>query len=116
MTAKPWKHLHRRGRELFRIITSDFCLAPHHFIALRVACECLDRLEGCRARLAREGLTTKDKWGQVKIHPLVAAERDSRGQFIQALAQLGLDEEDIAERTPARRPGQFRVVSGQKGR
>jgi phage terminase small subunit len=50
-----------------------------------------DRMLKARAHLERDGLATKDKWKQIKPHPLLAAERDARGQVIQALRALSLD-------------------------
>jgi len=61
-------------------------------------------------------LTYKDRFGKPKAHPLLAPERDARGQFITALTALGLDESDLPQRMAPPRAGGLRVLPGQKGR
>jgi hypothetical protein len=51
-----------------------------------------------RARLAREaidkaGMTFIDKAGQLKAHPLLSVERDSRAAFLTAMRLLNIDVE-----------------------
>jgi hypothetical protein len=36
-------------------------------------------------------MTTVDRFGQMKSHPLLPVERDSRAQYLAALKQLCLD-------------------------
>ncbi len=116
MPDRPPKHLRRRGCELWRVITSNFSLAPHHTPILRTLCETADRLETCRARLSKEGLTFKDKWGQLKPHPLVAAELAYRNQLTTIYGTLGLDEGEVAGKVATQRPGQLRAIRGGKAR
>lgn len=116
MSERPPKHLRRRGSELWKVITSNFVLQPYHVPILRSLCECADRLEACRSRLTKEGLTQRDRWRQLKPHPLVAAELAYRAQLTTIYNTLGLDEGAIAEKAPTPRPGQLRVLPGQKGR
>ena len=111
MTERPPKHLRRRGCELWRVITSNFSLQPHHTPILRTLCETADRLETCRARLSKEGLTTKDRWGQLKPHPLVAAELAYRTQLTSIFNALGLDEGEVASKVPTQ---QLRAIRGGK--
>ena len=115
MSERAPKHLRRRGSELWRVITGSFVLEPYHVPILRSLCECADRLEACRSRLSKEGLTVKDRWGKLKPHPLVSAELAYRAQLTTIYASLGLDEGSIAGKAPIPRPGQLRVLPGQKG-
>jgi phage terminase small subunit len=103
--------LRRRGCELWRVITSNFSLQPYHVPILRTLCETADRLETCRARLSKEGLTFKDKWGQLKPHPLVAAELAYRNQLAAIFGALGLDEGEVASKVPTQ---QLRAIRGGK--
>jgi len=116
MGPKPPETLRKQGKTLWRFVTSNFFPEAHHLAVLRVACEALDRYAACRARLDREGLTYKDRFGKPKAHPLLAPERDARGQFITALTALGLDESDLPQRMAPPRAGGLRVLPGQKGR
>jgi phage terminase small subunit len=66
-------------------------------IILRTAAEAFDRMRSCRAAIDRDGETVLDRWQQTKAHPLLAAERDARSQFLLALKQLNLDLEPIGK-------------------
>lgn len=57
---------------------------------LRSGLHALDRAEAAEAQLARDGLTTTDRWGQSKIHPAAAVARDFRAQWLSALRALNL--------------------------
>lgn len=51
----------------------------------------------------KEGLTIKDRFGQVKAHPLCSVIRDARAQKLAALKALNLDLEPL--RNGPGRPG-----------
>ena len=53
------------------------------------------RNQAIRDAIDEQGLTVMDRWGQPKAHPLLAAERDTRAQYLAALKQLNLDVEPI---------------------
>ena len=70
---------------------------------LRTALEALDRALSSTAAIAVEGMTFKDRFGQPRPHPLLAAERDARAQYLAGLRMLNLDLEPRRERPG--RPG-----------
>lgn len=115
MAERPPKHLRRRGSELWRVVTKDFVLQPHQVPILRTLCECADRLESCRSRLTKEGLTIRDRWDKLKPHPLVSAELAYREQLTKIYASLGLDENEVASKAAGRPPGNLRAIPGGKG-
>ena len=115
MGDRPPKHLRRRGCELWKVITSNFSLEPYHIPILRTLCETADRLEACRSRLTKEGLTIRDRWNKLKPHPLVSAELAYREQLTKIYNTLGLDEGEIAAKTVIPRPGGLRAIPGGKG-
>jgi phage terminase small subunit len=55
--------------------------------------------------VAKEGMTTTDRFGQSKVHPAVLVERDSRAAMLSALKQLGLEDEPASTKQPGRQPG-----------
>lgn len=57
---------------------------------LEQAARCYDRAEEARRMLDREGVVTKDRWGQRKPHPAATVERDARAQLLAALRQLNI--------------------------
>lgn len=87
---RPPKHLSSIARKLWR----DTCAAhtvidPNQFALLRAACESFDRANEAREILAREGLTIRDRFQQLKAHPAASIERDARASMIQAFRALG---------------------------
>ena len=64
---------------------------PGQLAILDTALAAWDRWQQCRAILDRDGLTTVDRWGQKKAHPLCSVERDSRAAYLSGLKLLGVD-------------------------
>lgn len=58
---------------------------------LRVSLEAHQRSRECRESIAIHGQMLTDKFGQQKINPLIAAERDARAAFMQGLKLLKLE-------------------------
>jgi phage terminase small subunit len=48
--------------------------------------------------IREEGASTRDRWGQVKSHPLLTVERDARAQFLAAMRQLNFDLEPLRDK------------------
>lgn len=70
---------------------------------LELYCRRFDRARECRIQIKREGATIRDRWGQVKPHPLLATERDAIAGMLAALRALNLDLEPLHDRPG--RPG-----------
>jgi len=66
-------------------------------LLLQTALEAFDRMRRCQDRIARDGEAVKDRFGQLKAHPLLAAERDARSQMLAALRQMNLDVEPLRD-------------------
>ena len=64
---------------------------------LSVGLEALDRYRLCQKAIAKDGAVLIDRFGQQKPHPLLAAERDARSQFLQAMKALNLDIEPLRD-------------------
>lgn len=90
--------LTREGRSLCRKLMRDYEIEDAAgTIILRTTFEAFDRMKSCQSAIARDGETVRDRWGQVKPHPLLSAERDARAQFLAGLRQLNLDVEPIGK-------------------
>lgn len=87
------RHLSSRSRRLYRSLVADYRLdrEPHALETLRLALEALDRAEQAREALARHGTTFTDRFGQPRVRPEVAIERDSRLAALRAFRELSLD-------------------------
>ena len=93
-TSKPTvpRHLEAAERTLWRSITQEFSFDdPASLALLRSALEAHQRARRCRLVIDKEGLTTRDRFGQVRAHPLLAAERDARAAFLASMRALNLD-------------------------
>lgn len=99
---RPPRHLTRASRGLWRQLTAEYDLAdePHALRTLTLACEALDRGEEARQRIAQDGAYLVDRFGQLKAHPAVAVERDSRVAAMRAFRELSLDSELADVRVP----------------
>jgi phage terminase small subunit len=61
---------------------------------LTKAFEAFDRAERCRQQISEQGETIIDRFEQMKPHPLLACERDSRAAFASLIRQLGIEPDE----------------------
>ena len=57
--------------------------------------EVFDRMRSAQGQIAKDGTTSTDRFGQLKAHPLLPTERDSRAAMLQALKLLHFDIEPL---------------------
>jgi phage terminase small subunit len=107
MSKKPKKPEFQtpRADAFWRHITRDYDLEPQHYELLREACVCLDRLEGARAAIDRDGEFFTTKAGAIRPHPGLALERDSRTLLARMLRELRLDDDSLPDIRPPRLGG-----------
>jgi P27 family predicted phage terminase small subunit len=83
---KPPATLSPAAKRWFREIVAEYGISdPGGLLVLQSACEAFDRMRQAQRILADEGLTTRDRFGQVRAHPAILVERDSRGQMAALL-------------------------------
>lgn len=91
-TPKAPNHLSKESKRLWTEIVKDYVFDDSASLSVLVtALEARDRLQECRERINTEGLTITDRFGQVRPHPLLSAERDARSGVLQGFKMLGLD-------------------------
>ena len=89
------------GRRFWRKVLADFDLTDcHHLELLTQACRCLDRIAECEERIREDGPTVRDRFGQLKSHPLLQVEKDHRILLLRALRELQLDASVAEESRP----------------
>lgn len=98
------EHLQPATRAWYLAVLKDFELEPHHVRVLTLAGEAWDRCTEARERLAADGAYFQDRFGQLRTHPAVAVERDSRIACARLIRELDLDVDPpaAASRTPGR--------------
>lgn len=102
--AKSPSHLSKEAKSTWKKIISAYQIEDEAGLKiLRTACEAFDRAQKCREQIDRDGLTVEDAKGQIKPHPLLPIERDSRQGFLAGLKALNLDLEPLRDRPG--RPG-----------
>lgn len=97
---RPPKHLAERGRTFWAHVASAFALEDSDLPLLTAAAEMLDRAEQAKHKLAAEGMTAVDRFGQTKPHPAVEIERASLLAFVRIRRELGLDAGPADSRPP----------------
>ena len=110
MTAlpKPPKHLLSGSKAWWRLVARDYALSDHQYRLLTAAAESWDRKEAAREAIERDGLTFTSKYGEVRPHPAVAIERDSRLAFARLVRELALaDVEEPSDTRPPRLAGRY---------
>ena len=84
-------HLTPASRKLWARLLEEFSMDDAAArMLLTSALEARDRAEAARLSIAADGLTVRDRFGQTKPHPLLAAERDAHGMMVRALRALRL--------------------------
>jgi P27 family predicted phage terminase small subunit len=106
------RHLSEQQQKLFQQLVVDYSIDdPAGRLLLTVACEALDDMQTAQEQIARDGMVVLDRFGQEKVHPLLAVVRDSRSALLSAIKQLNLDvaplEPHIGRPASSFRGGQF---------
>jgi phage terminase small subunit len=99
--TSPPLDLSGAARAWWRATVEEFELEPHHVRTLAEAAFAWDRCQQARSLVNQQGLVVQDPSGQLRPHPAIAIEHDSRLAYLRAMHQLDLD---TAPRT-TRRPG-----------
>lgn len=102
-TSTP-KTLSSEAKGLWRRLIAEYGVGDEGGLQiLRAGLEAFERMRGAQERIAKDGIVLVDRFGQVKAHPLLPVERDSRAQYLAALKALNLDLEPVHDRPG--RPG-----------
>jgi phage terminase small subunit len=103
------KHLALPTRRWWLSVVTDWELEPHHVRLLTLAAESWDRGVQARELIRSQGLTFTTRLGELRAHPAVAIERDSRLAFARLLRELDLD---ITAPSSDVRPPRLRSTNG----
>ena len=107
--ARPPKTLSKEAAAWWTNLVDEYALDDQAaLLLLETAMLAFDRMNAARRAIAKEGMTFKDRWGQRRVHPLLAAERDARQGMLAALRALHLDVEPL--RDGPGRPGGSKVI------
>jgi len=93
MAARAPKHLRAPTAAWFRRVVAGYDLDEHHVRLLTLAGEAFDRASEARELVEAEGIVFSNRFGELRAHPAVAIERDSRIGFARLVRQLDLADE-----------------------
>lgn len=88
---KTPKGLSSEAGALWRAVVSEFELDPHHLRLLEAACVCWDRIREARKLIDKDGVVTKDRFGQLRQHPATQVELSNKRMLAKLLRELQLD-------------------------
>jgi len=99
-TPQPPKHLTAAAKRIFREIVDEYSIEDQGGLKILASgIEAWDRAKKAREEIDKLGMMLPDRWGQPKINPLCAVERDNRAQWLQSLKLLKLDIGGESEKT-----------------
>jgi len=84
-------HLQPQTQRWITDLVRNFTFEPVQLKLLILAGEAHERTNEARERIAKDGICIEDRFGQLKRHPAVQIERDSRSAFSKLMRQLKLD-------------------------
>jgi P27 family predicted phage terminase small subunit len=88
---EPPRHLSRASKRWFRRVRADYELTEPAFRLLVAACEAWDRTVEAREAIENDGAYRADRYGQLRPHPALAVERDTRIAFARLVRELGFE-------------------------
>ncbi len=95
--AKPPGHLSAESKRIWREIVRDYEIDRAAELLLVAALEAKDRRDQARLEIEKDGAVLVDRFGQRKVSPWVAIERDSGMALCRAWRLLGFDQEPRGE-------------------
>ena len=88
----PPKHLSAEAQDWWSQLMGRYGFdSPAQLLTLQTALEAFDRMRQSQQIIARDGATVTDRFDQVKSHPQLTVERDSRSGMMQSLKALDID-------------------------
>jgi P27 family predicted phage terminase small subunit len=100
----PPAGLSREARRRWTALVEEFAIGDSAGLQiLATALEAFDRMRQAQRRVKKDGPVFKDRFGQMKAHPLLTIERDARAAWLASLKALNLDIEPLRDRVG--RPG-----------
>ena len=70
---------------------------PAGLLLTQTALEAFDRMKQAQKRIKKDGAIIKDRFDQLRAHPAITTERDSRAQMLMAMKNLNLDIEPLRD-------------------
>ena len=86
--------LNEESQTLWCDVVGKYELGAHELSLLRSAVKALTQLRAGQSELEREGVTTRDRFDQVREHPSVKTLQILDSQFRANIGQLGLQDAD----------------------
>ena len=98
MTLRFKKNTRKEAKSEARKLQKEYGIYDTGGEILLVSCADAETIVlNCKDIINKEGLTIKDRFDQIKAHPLCAVMRDARSQKLAALKALNLDLEPLRD-------------------
>ena len=89
LPAAP-KSLRTKGKAFWKTVVDQFQLEDYQLVTLRLAAECLDRIEDARLAIQKHGLVIEGRLG-VKANPACEVEKNNKTIYARLVREIGLD-------------------------
>jgi len=104
---KAFKRLKLPTRKWINKVKSTWQLGDHHERIIILAGQAWDRAQAAKICVDTDGLRIKDRFGQMKPHPMIEVERQSMLAFARLVREVGLDLGEADPGRPPYRPGNY---------
>lgn len=106
----PPKHLSLAARQWWKKLCAEYALDDAAAqIILASALSSFDHWQEAQRIVDKEGIVTRDRFGQKRSHPALTILKDSKAAMLAALAALRLDVEPLRD-SVGRPPGSSRPL------
>lgn len=95
-------HLTDESAEWWGSVADGYLLESWQLRTLTAAAEAHDRMSQARRQVTADGIVVEDRFGQMRAHPAVGIERDSRIAYLRAVRELALETDEHGEPRPPR--------------
>ena len=90
------QNLSKEARKEWSRIQQEYGILDDYGVFLLTrAMECFDKICSYERVIEDQGETLVNRFGEIRVHPLIAAQRDARSSMLQSLKMLNLDIEPL---------------------
>ena len=98
MKPRAPKGFSNKAKKIFREIITEYGITDSGGLEILITgLKARDRGAEVAEKIKKQGVSFRDRFGQLRANPLLSVERDRRAQWLNALKALNLDLEPVRD-------------------